>query len=254
LVNQLPGVTHNYRRQHQYNLWFTLTADSRQILENILKKLRGQTGINEFYSLPAQAVYKTNVVFRLTQDAPAPEAAPQQTPLVAETLSARQKELVRLLQQDLPLVQQPFAEIGSQLGWPASEVIGQIERWMDSRLIRRFGAIVNHRRLGFEGNGMAVFAVPSHEADDLGRRLAGYPEVTHCYRRPALPDWHYTLFAMVHGSSQEEVRATVSRIAVDLGLDDYTILFSTTEYKKTSMKYFMENTEMDCSSPEGFQK
>ena len=137
------------------------------------------------------------------------------------------------------MVREPFAELARQLGRPVSEVLEQLSDWLDCGLIRRFGAAVNHRRLGFEGNGMAVFRVPPGREDEVGARLAGYSEVSHCYLRPSLPDWDYTMFAMVHGRSKDQVKQAVARIAAETDLPRHEILFSTVEYKKSSMKYFL---------------
>jgi DNA-binding Lrp family transcriptional regulator len=248
MVSRLPGVTHNYRRDHDFSLWFTLTVNVPEKIESTLEGLRERSGIREFYSLPAQAVYKTRVEFRLSDEGPAsvaPAAAPGGG---AVRIGPRQKELVRLLQEDLPLEDEPFAVLGRRMGWPQRKVIKQVQDWLERGVIRRFGAVVRHRRLGFVGNGMAAFRVSPVRVDAVGRSLGQYGEISHCYRRPPVPGWDYNLFAMVHGRSEDEVRQFVARIAVEHELPDYAILFSTTEYKKTSMKYFLEPAEADAAS------
>jgi len=85
---------------------------------------------------------------------------------------------------------------------------------------------------------MAVFGVPGDRVDEAGRMLAERPEITHCYRRPPLPDFPYNLYAMVHGRSEEAVRTLVDRLAQKIGAADYALLFSTTEFKKSPMRYF----------------
>ena len=244
MVSALPGVTHNYRREHAFNLWFTLTVNSPEKIESTLEGLRRRSRIREFYSLPALAVYKTRVNFHLSGDVPEPvshNAGPPRSGAVR--VGVRQKELVRLLQEDLPLEAEPFATLGRQMGWPHRKVIRQVQDWLERGVIRRFGAVVRHRRLGFVGNGMAAFRVSPVRVDAVGRSLAQYGEISHCYRRPPVPGWDYDLFAMVHGRSEDEVREFVARIALEHELPDHAILFSTTEYKKTSMKYFLEAAE-----------
>ena len=240
LVSELPGVTHNYRREHLYDLWFTLTAESPETVERHIERLRRQTGIEEFHNLPALTVYKTRVNFRLSDDVPEPDVSPAVPSAAAVALDESQKALIRLLQDDLPLVREPFAEMAARLGWPVERVIGQIRDWLAEGVIRRFGAVVGHRHLGFVANGMAVFRVPPERIDEAGRRLARHPQVSHCYRRPSLPHWDYSLFAMVHGKSVGEVQEFVLGVAQELNLPEHEILFSTTEYKKTSMRYFVE--------------
>jgi heme b synthase len=242
-VNRLPGVTHNYQRQHAYNLWFTLTAPSAEELQRRLDQLRQQTGLDCFYSLPAVTTYKIRVAFDLNRQVSSSMAAPTMSEDAPARLDGEQQALVRLLQDDLPLVREPFAASAAELGWPVDRVLDQIRRWLAEGVIRRFGAAVEHRRLGFTANGMAVFVVAPQAIDGVGRRLAEHPEISHCYRRPPLPDWPYTLFAMVHGSSEAEVRRFVYNVARELGLADFDVLFSTREYKKTSNRYFLETLD-----------
>ena len=245
IISSLPGVTHNYQRQHAYNLWFTLTAESDQQIQSILDMLRRETGITEFHSLPALAVYKIRVDFQLGKRQGASVASEQSSaldrPECPADLSEDQKQLVRFLQEDLPLVLQPFDQVGKNLHWNPQRVIGQINEWINNGVIRRFGAVLAHRRLGFRANGMACFTIPEDKIDDIGRQLAKSPDISHCYHRPTLPDFPYNLFAMVHGRSEKQVRATVSDMAKELALKDYEVLFSTVEHKKTSMKYFVES-------------
>jgi DNA-binding Lrp family transcriptional regulator len=162
---------------------------------------------------------------------------------MAPSLTDDQKRLVRLLQEDLPQGPQPFDLLADELHQPTQGVLDQIAQWIEQGVIRRFGAVVNHRRLGFVANGMAVFQVGADRIDAAGRTLAQRPEVSHCYRRPPLPDFDFILFAMVHGHSEPEVRAIVDRAAAELNIQRYDVLFSTAEYKKVSMKYFTEPTQ-----------
>ena len=244
-VNRLPGVTHNYRRDHAYNLWFTLTAESDRRIAETLDDLKRRFAIDDLHSLPALAVYKIRVDFPFGEAAPRADAPPAPPAPAGEAvvLGDEQKRLVRLLAGDLPIVDEPLAEPARQLGWPVRRVLAQIEEWLAAGVIRRFGAVVRHRRLGFEANGMAVFRVPQpppDRIDDVGGSLACRPDVSHCYRRPPLPDLPYNLYAMFHGRSQDQVRAAVAAAAAENDLDDHLVLFSTAEYKKTSMRYFEE--------------
>ena len=239
-VSRLDGVTHNYRRRHEYNLWFTLTAPTPEAIDTTIEDLRRRTGIDDFHSLPALAVYKIKVDFQLdAENRQSRHVAGNSSDSVAE-LSDEQKELVRLLQDGLPAVARPFEHAARDLGWSQQRVVRQIAQWVDAGVIRRFGAVVNHRQLGFVANGMCVFNVPSDRIDAVGESLAHYAEVSHCYRRPSAPGWDYNLFAMIHGRSKEEVLALAARISGELGLDDYEVLFSSDEYKKVSMRYFEE--------------
>ena len=235
-VSDLPGVTHNYRRQHEYNLWFTLTCESQRRQDEILADLSGRTGV-ELNTLPALAVYKIRMNLPMgAGEAPPAPAAP--APAEAVALDEDQKALVRLLQESLPLTDRPFDELAERIGWPVERVLEQVSDWRRSGVIRRFGAIVNHRRAGFVANGMAVFRIGDDRIDQAGRRAAKRAEVSHCFRRRPAPGFDYNLFVMVHGRSVEQVRAVVAEIVADIGPCEHDVLFSTHEYKKTSMKYF----------------
>jgi len=240
-VSALAGVTHNYERQHAYNLWFTLTTSSREALTRTLETLRRETLIPHFYSLPALAVYKIRVKFDLTEDAGGLDAAMPQSRMTPKPLSDEQKMLVRIIQDGIPPIREPFADAASLMRWPVRRMIEQIREWLAVGIIRRFGAVVRHRELGFSANGMAVFRVPDTEVDAAGRRLAEQPQVSHCYHRPPLERFPYNLFAMVHGQTEDEVRKAVAEMAGRTGLAEYDILFSTTEFKKVSMRYFVES-------------
>jgi len=239
-VSALPGVTHNYERRHAYNLWFTLTCPSLESQTRTLERLRRETYIPHFYSLPALAVYKIRVKFDLAEDAGGQDAAMPQSRVTPKPLSAEQKELVRILQNGVPAVREPFVDAAALLRWPVRQVIEQVREWLAVGVIRRFGAVVRHRELGFSANGMAVFRVPERGVDAAGRRLAEQPEVSHCYRRSPLEGFTYNLYAMVHGRAEDEVRKVVGEMAAATGLADYDVLFSVTEFKKASMRYFVE--------------
>ena len=239
-VSALHGVTHNYRREHAYNLWFTLTGPSEARVEEILADLRARTGIDAFFSLPALTVYKIRVNFDMTDSppaSPAPAAAPDALPV---TLNAEQKHLVRLLQDSLAETPDPFNDVATELGWPVDRVIDQITAWRDAGVIRRFGAVVRHQRLGYSANGMSVYTVSEDRIDAIGYRLAERPEISHCYHRPALEDFPYTLFGMIHGHDETAVRTLAADLARKHHIEDHDVLFSTTEYKKVSMKYFVD--------------
>ncbi len=242
IVSDLPNVTHNYQRQHAYNLWFTLTAGSDHEIQNILDGLKQKTGIDEFYSLPALRVYKIRVDFQLGQGQDASAALQQSLnpdrPEPPTDFSEDQKQLVRLLQENLPLGSEPFDLTEKNPHWTAPRVIEQISEWISCGVIRRIGAVLAHRRVGFSANGMACFTIPEDKIDDIGQDLAKSPDISHCYHRPALPDFPYNLFAMVHGRSEKQVRTIISDISEKLNLKDYEVLFSIVEHKKTSMKYF----------------
>ncbi len=251
-VSRLPGVTHNYERRGDYNLWFTLTARSEKEIAETLDALGEETGI-VFHSLPALAVYKIRAVFGaddatsggplrgrsgLSAVASAKAGDPPRKESQPAELDAGQKRLVQAIQDGLAIEREPFGPVAERAGRPVEELLAQIRAWMATGLVRRFGAVLAHRRVGYRANGMAVFNVPRDRADEAGRMLAERPEITHCYCRPPLSDFPYNLYAMAHGRSEESVRVLVDRLAQEIGAADYALLFSTTEFKKSPMRYF----------------
>ena len=156
-------------------------------------------------------------------------------------LTGTDKKLIRLLQESLPLESRPYAALAEKVGLSEREVMDKVAGWLESGIIRRFGATVRHHKMGYSANCMVVWPVTDpQEADRLGELFAAFPEVTHCYRRPAFEGWPYTLYTMVHSTSQEGIEQTLELMKTASGLSEYRGLFSEKEWKKSSMKYFSE--------------
>ncbi|MBN8462166.1 MAG: AsnC family transcriptional regulator [Dechloromonas sp.] len=157
----------------------------------------------------------------------------------APKLDAIDRALIVATQGGLPLAARPYRLVGEQVGVSAEEVMARLRAMLDAGIIRRIGAVPNHYAIGWTANGMTVWDVADERVDELGGRVGSLDFVTHCYRRPrALPDWPYNLFAMVHGSSRDEVRDQAARIAALLGDASRggDILFSTRILKKTGLR------------------
>ncbi len=155
------------------------------------------------------------------------------------TLDELDRRIVQATQAGLPLAPQPYELIAAQLETTVAEVMGRMQRMLDQGIIRRIGAVPNHYTLGFRGNGMSVWDVPDRLAADYGQKIGELDFVSHAYRRPRyLPEWHYNLFAMVHGKDRKEVMDKVAVIADMLGEDSrgHEVLFSTRILKKTGMR------------------
>ncbi len=153
-------------------------------------------------------------------------------------LSDIEKKLFEYFQTDIPLTERPFKDLAEKVGISESEVIEIGRRYKESGVIRRFGATLRHRQAGFSANGMGVWIVPEEERERVGTIMATFKEVTHCYERPSFEEWPYNLFTMIHGQSKEDCFAVAARISEATGIKDYHMLFSSREFKKTSMKYF----------------
>jgi DNA-binding Lrp family transcriptional regulator len=154
------------------------------------------------------------------------------------SISDEERQLLLIVQEGIPLVPEPYAEIGRRLGIGEERVRTLLESLLAGRVIKRLAAVPNHYALGVTHNGMSVWDVPDDLTHDIGLRLGRRPEVTHCYRRPRRPGWPYNLFAMVHGMSRDEVLSKIESISEDLGLRAYAheVLFSTRMLKKRGMR------------------
>lgn len=149
------------------------------------------------------------------------------------------RAIIRLTQQGLPLVREPFAAIAQQLNLSPQDVIARMQAMTDHGIIRRTGLVPNHYKLGYTANGMSVWNVPDQKISEIGQRVGALEFVSHCYQRPRyLPEWPYNLFAMVHGRSRDEVQQKVKAIADMLGEDNrgHTVLFSSKILKKTGLR------------------
>ena len=245
IINGHPGVSHNYRRTHHFNMWFTLAVepDARLSLEETLEILARETGATSMRILPTITLYKINVQLDMTGEngnvaRAEPMAPPQRGDGVAPTPEDQQAILI--LQQDLPLVPEPFQVWADEAGMPVDELLAKAQELQDRTVMRRFAAVLNHRKAGFGANGMAVWKVPADQVDDFGSRMATFRSVSHCYKRPTYDDWPYSLFTMVHAKSKDACEETIAALAEEAGLDgdDYAVLYSTFEFKKVRLKYY----------------
>ena len=152
-------------------------------------------------------------------------------------LSEKDRALVRYIQGNLPHDLRPFLTIARKLDWTEDKVLTRIKAWMDQGVIKRFGALVRHQNLGYMGNAMVAWSVPLSEVERIGREMARYPYISHCYERPPRPDWPYTIYTMCHATSRKEIESRIGKIAESTGIADYRILYTVKEWKKKSMEY-----------------
>jgi siroheme decarboxylase len=148
------------------------------------------------------------------------------------------KKIINLIQGDLPLDARPYALLADKIGITEDEFISRVRSLLESGVIRRFGATLYHKKAGIRSNAMVAWFVPEDRIEEAGKILAGFKEVTHCYQRMPQKDWHYNLYTMVHGESDEECRKIAGRMSQQVGIENYILLFSEKEFKKTSMEYF----------------
>jgi len=250
-VNKHPGVSHNYERNHEYNLWFTIAVPPDGAIQRDLDRFAKLDGVTKYRVLPTLKLYKIGVRLDMMNDdpdTPEPTDTPKNVDKIPFTASERDKEFVRELQKDVEIVKEPFAEPARRLGVSVEELFAQAKEYERIGVMRRFAAILRHRDAGFLANGMIVWKVPEEKIDETGAKLAEFPQVSHCYRRPIYPDWPYNLFSMVHARSEEAAKKMGVEMSKIIGITDYRILFSSREFKKDRVKYFEENYQQVIQS------
>ena len=239
-----PGVSHNYLREHDLNLWFTLTVSPRSQLglEPTVELLGELAGVEVIRPMPALRFFKIGVDLDIRGDrdpaAKAVRAAPVKQAPPPEDLSDREIAAIRALQQHLPIEPEPFAQAAASEGFTAAELVAIGQEFLLDGRMRRFAAVLAHRRAGFVQNGMGVWCVPEERLDECGHLMAAFRGVSHCYQRPTYPGWPYNLFSMTHGRSKADCEAVLEAVSRETGLTDYSVLYSTKEYKKTRVTYF----------------
>ncbi len=245
IINAHPGVSHNYLRNHDYNIWFTMAVapESKLGLEKTIEILKTQSGAEDAIILPTLKMFKIKVQMDTTGKRAKKErvkkAAHKPIDLTPEHI-----EVIKLLQQDIDVVPEPFGKITQTLGMDYEKLFEIAHELKEAGVMRRFATILNHRKAGFGANAMSVWAVPEEEGEKIGQQLAEFSAVSHCYLRPSYPNWPYNLFAMVHAKSQEECDSLIEEMAKETGLSKYGKLYSTVEFKKQRLVYFDDAFKM----------
>jgi DNA-binding Lrp family transcriptional regulator len=248
IVNSHPGVSHNYLRTHDFNLWFTIATppDSRLGLDGTLEVLMRETGAESMRQLPTLTLFKINMNLEMEKGTDALASAVEASPpreLEPQPYDDHDVAVIRALQGPMEPVERPYDPVAEELGIETEELLAHLGGMVDRKLLRRVAAILYHRRAGFSANGMGVWKVPEEEIMETGRRMASFRGISHCYQRPTYEDWPYSVFTMAHGRSKEECDAILDSIAVECGIgpEDRAILYSSTEYKKVRLLYFTDD-------------
>ncbi len=244
-INTHPGVTHNYLRNHEFNLWFTVATepDSPLGLEGTLDVMAAKTGAESVRMLPTLKLFKIRMDLEMQQGTDALAAqgeAVEPKELDPIPLSDEDVAVIRATQGPMPAVEEPFAPAAERLGISQDEVFARLESLRERGGLRRVAAILFHRRAGFSANGMGVWEVPEPDILAIGRRMAAFRGISHCYQRPTYADWPYSVFTMAHGRSKEECDAILDSIAEETGITGRATLYSSTEFKKIRMLYFTD--------------
>jgi siroheme decarboxylase len=246
VINAHPGVSHNYLRNHEFNIWFTIATEpgSPLGLEGTLQALGELAGAESIRQLPTLKLFKIRMDLEM-------EAGTEALATAAEAAEPAETEpqpydefdiaVIRATQGDLPVIPEPYAPAAAELGITTERLLGHLAAMQDRKLLRRVAAILFHRRAGFSANGMGVWKVPEERIMELGPRMAAFRGISHCYQRPTYEDWPYSVFTMAHGRSKEECDTILASIAEQTGISERTTLYSSTEFKKIRLLYFIDD-------------
>ena len=244
-INTHPGVTHNYLRDHDFNLWFTIAVEpeSKLGLDGTLEVMAAKTGAESIRQLPTLRLFKIRMDLEMEGGTDALSTAGEAVePMELEPIDLTEEDIatVRATQGPMPVAPEPYAAAAETLGVPQETVLDRLTSLQDRGGLRRVAAILYHRRAGFSANGMGVWAVPEAEILETGKRMAAFRGISHCYQRPTYRDWPYSVFTMAHGRSKEECDAILDSIAEQTGIHERATLYSSTEFKKVRMLYFTD--------------
>jgi DNA-binding Lrp family transcriptional regulator len=247
VVGRHPGVSHNYRRDHTFNLWYTLAVppNSRLGLDRTIERLHEISRAISTRKMQTLRVFKIGVQLDVKGDRAADSQVASDNYDEEDQAEARSYDLsetdiraIRALQRDLPLASAPFDPLAAEAGTTVEDLLAAATRFLERKQMRRFAAVLHHREAGFAANCMGVWNVPDDRVEDVGRTMAAFAAVSHCYLRPRFDDWPFNLFTMVHGKTQEDCLCALDAIAKATGIRDRGALWSTKEYKKVRVSYF----------------
>jgi DNA-binding Lrp family transcriptional regulator len=242
-VNKHPGVSHNYERNHEFNMWFTLAVPPYADLKADLYKMASLEGVIKYRLLPTLKLYKIGVRLDMINEDPEklqPTDEVKKVNAKKFDLTDRDKDFIRGLQKDLEIIPEPFKQLAENLGITTHELFAKAKEYEQIGVMRRFAAILRHRDAGFSANGMVVWNVPEENIDEIGYKLASFPQVSHCYQRPTYPDWQFNLFSMIHARSIQSAEKIAYEMSEAIRIKGYKVLFSSREFKKERVKYFEE--------------
>ncbi len=239
IISQHPGVGHNYQRDHQYNLWFTLAIRGTDDLKKTLNEFEKQIRPESMFELPATKLFKIRLFFDLEGNGNHNEDTVTKTPQpVSGTLSEAERAVVNEVQQQLPLINRPFDDMAENAGMDIEEFLSICRSLQERGIMRRFGASIEHQNAGFVANAMVCWEIPQSKVDEVGYKMAAFKEVTHCYERKTNHLWpRYNVFTMIHADTVEKNGETVDRMIRETGMDEYQILTTKREFKKDRVKY-----------------
>ena len=243
ILNSHPGISHNYERNHSFNVWFTLAVppDTLLGLEKTVEILAKKSEAKEYIMLPTLKLFKIAVKLDTTGKAQKKEKIAKKR-YEDVKLTDLHKKVIALAQEDLPVTKEPFFDIVNKLGIDYDAFFSILNELKAGGYMRRFATILNHRKAGFDANAMVVWDIDENIAEKMGEKLASFSAVSHCYLRPKFPNWRYNIFSMVHGKTKEQTDAIVKEMEREIEFNENRYLYSSREFKKIRVKYYTDET------------
>jgi len=235
-IDKHPLISHAYQRNHALNLWITLAVSKKQNTQEEIEKISQSCNATKAANLPSIKLFKLKAVFDETDGYP-PRPL-QQNHIETYELSTTQKEVLMIMQRDLPLLSAPFDQLSREIGINTDELLDIVRDLKNKGIIKRYGANINHRGLGYRFNAMTCFSVEDKEADSLGYYMSSHKQVSHCYLRKPHELFAYNLYAMVHCSNEAEYELFMRRVTGETGHKEYLSLVSEKELKKRRNRYY----------------
>ncbi|RLM57482.1 Lrp/AsnC family transcriptional regulator [Halobellus sp. Atlit-31R] len=246
VINGYRQVNHNYRRDHEWNMWFVVTAASREKRDAILEEIEERTGC-EVLNLPMLTDYYIDLEFPVVNDdafaresmASTDASATRISEDAVGGLSELEAKLLVEIQDGFPLSATPYRDVADAIGADVDAVVDAVDRLLDDGCVKRVGCVVNHVVTGFDANCMVVWDVPDEELDTRGEAVGTLPYVTLCYHRPRRPEqeWSYNLFTMIHGREADVVDEKIDELASEHLPFEHERLYSTETLKQTGAQY-----------------
>ena len=239
IINSHPGISHNYERNHDFNIWFTLGVPptSELGLEKTVEIIAKLTEAEDYIMLPTLKLFKINVKLNTTGKDDKKEKVKKVVHTEIE-LTPLHHQIIRLAQYDIKMVSEPFAQIIKELDIDYDTFFKILKELQEAGIMRRFASILNHRKAGFNANAMVVWDVDEANGEKIGTDAAAFSAVSHCYLRPKYENWPFNLFTMVHGKTTQETNGIIEDMAKEIPNKSHMPLYSSREFKKIRIEYF----------------
>ena len=239
IINSHPGISHNYERNHKFNIWFTMACSpsSKLGLDKTIEILAKLTNANDYIILPTLKLFKISVKLDTTGKEDKKEKVIKKEKIKID-MTPLHMDIVKLLQNDIEIKSEPFEDIINELNISYDKFFVIVDELLKSGIMRRFASILNHRRAGFNANAMVVWNIDEENGEEIGKVAASFSAVSHCYLRPKYKNWQYNLFTMIHGKTKEDTNAVIKEIENEITSKSHMPLYSSREFKKIRLKYF----------------